>query len=116
LRQILAAIAENNSRAKLAFKVYIHRLRAQIGAMLATLQGADALIFTAGVGENSPEVRAAACEAFKFLGLEIDLEKNQAAPKDQDIATPDSTMRVLVIQTQEDWAIAQECWQQMQNG
>ncbi|MGV0028508.1 acetate kinase [Phormidesmis priestleyi] len=111
LRQILAAISENNAQAKLAFDVYIHRLRAQIGAMAASLKGLDVLVFTAGVGENSPEVRAAACEGFEFLGLRIDPEKNANSPKDQDISMPDSTIRVLVIQTQEDWAIAQECWQ-----
>ncbi len=111
VRQILAAISENNAQAKLAFDVYIHRLRAQIGAMAASLRGLDALVFTAGVGENSPEVRAAACEGFEFLGLKIDPEKNANDPKDQDISTSDSTVRVLVIQTQEDWSIAQECWQ-----
>lgn len=109
LRQVLAALTDN-PQAKLAFEVYIHRLRAQIGSMLAALQGLDALVFTAGVGENSPEVRAAACEAFQFLGLKLDLEKNARVPKDEDISMPDSTVRVLVIQTQEDWVIAQECW------
>lgn len=78
--------------------------------MLASLGGLDALVFTAGVGENSATVRAAACEAFGFLGLKLDLAKNQQSPVDQDIATRDSTVRVLVVHTQEDWAIAQECW------
>jgi acetate kinase len=110
LRKIRDAIAQNHSRAKLAFEIYVHRLRAEIGSMLATLQGVDAIVFTAGVGENSPEVRAAACEAFEFLGLKLDATKNINNPKDQDITTPESTVRVLVIQTQEDWAIAQECW------
>ncbi|XHX77828.1 MAG: acetate/propionate family kinase [Stenomitos frigidus ULC029] len=110
LRQIQAAIAIGNDRAKLAFAMYIHRLRSHIGAMLASLGGLDALVFTAGVGENSAAVRAAACEAFSFLGLKLDLEKNQQSPVDQDIATSDSAVRVLVIHTQEDWAIAQECW------
>ncbi len=110
MRQIRAAIAQNNSRAQLAFDVYIHRLRAQIGAMLPSLNRLDALVFTAGVGENSPEVRAAACEAFEFLGLKLDDSKNTSNPNDQDIAMRESTVRILVIHTQEDWAIAQECW------
>ncbi len=110
MRRIRAAIEQNNPRAKLAFDVYIHRLRAQIGAMLPSLNRLDALVFTAGVGENNPEVRSAACEAFEFLGLKLDDSKNTNHPKDQDIATLDSTIRVLVIHTQEDWAIAQECW------
>jgi acetate kinase len=110
MRQIDQAIAQGNPRAQLAFDLYIHRLRSSIGAMLASLGGVDALIFTAGVGENSAAVRAAACQGFTFLGLNIDAEKNAQSPVDQDIATDDSTVRVLVIHTEEDWAIAQQCW------
>jgi acetate kinase len=110
MRQLGNAIAQGNQRAQLALDIYIHRLRAGIGAMLASLGGLDALIFTAGVGENSPVVRAAACEAFGFMGLKLDGEKNQHSPVDQDIAAVDSAVRVLVIHTQEDWEIARECW------
>ncbi len=78
--------------------------------MLAALGGADAIIFTAGIGENSPEVRAATCGNLSFLGLELDSAKNSAKPADIDIATPDSAVRILVIHAQEDWAIALECW------
>ncbi|MBN3959883.1 acetate kinase [Nostoc sp. NMS8] len=111
MREVREAIAQGNSRAQLAWDIYVHRLRSAIGAMLASLGGLDALVFTAGVGEHSPEIRQAACEAFGFIGLKIDLEKNQQQPVDEDIATPDSAVRVLVIHTQEDWAIAQQCWQ-----
>ncbi|MDX2242020.1 MAG: acetate kinase [Leptolyngbyaceae cyanobacterium bins.302] len=114
LRQILEAIAEGNSRAQLALDLYIHRLRSLIGSMLASLQGVDAIIFTAGIGENSPLIRAAACQAFEFLGLKLDGAKNHDRPVDQDIATLDSTVRVLVIKTQEDWMIAKQCWQLVQ--
>lgn len=110
LRQIMAAIDEGNQRAKLALDIYIHRLRSCIGAMLSSLGGLDALIFTAGVGENSPPIRAAACAAFEFLGVRLDLEKNAARPRDQVISAPDSQVKVLVIHTQEDWAIARDCW------
>ena len=110
MRQIGEAITQGNDRAQLALDIYIHRLRAGIGAMLASLGGLDALIFTAGVGENSAFVRAAACEAFGFLGLKLDGEKNQHSPVDEDIAAVDSAARVLVIHTQEDWEIARECW------
>jgi len=110
MRQIVSAKAEGNSRAQLAFDIYIHSLRSHIGAMLATLGGLDALVFTGGVGENQPLVRAAACEAFDFLGMKIDLEKNAQSPPDREISTLDSTVRVLIIQAQEDWAIATECW------
>jgi acetate kinase len=112
MRQIGEAMTNGSDRAQLAFDIFIHRLRSSIGAMLASLGGLDALIFTAGIGENSAEVRAGACEGFGFLGLQLDLEKNQERlSEDRDIATPDSKVRILAIHTQEDWAIAQECWQ-----
>jgi acetate kinase len=110
LRQIGEAITQGNQRAQLALDIYIHRLRAGIGAMLASLGGLDALIFTAGVGENSAIVRSAACEAFGFMGLKLDGEKNQQVQGDEDIAAVDSAVRVVVIHTQEDWEIARECW------
>jgi acetate kinase len=110
MRQILQAMSEGNPRAKLAFDIYVHRLREAIGAMLATLGGVDALVFTAGVGEHAASVRAAACEPFGFLNLVLDPQKNAQSLADQDIATAASSVRVLVIQTQEDWMIAQECW------
>jgi acetate kinase len=110
MRSILAAIAEGNSRAKLALDIYIHRLRSHIGSMLMSLGGVDALVFTAGVGENSAIVRQLACDSLEFLGLKLDAAKNQNHPVDLDIATTDSKVRVLVIHTQEDWAIAKECW------
>jgi acetate kinase len=108
------AYAQGNSRAQLAWDIYVHRLRSSIGAMLTSLGGLDALVFTAGVGEHSAEIRQAACEAFGFLGLKLDIEKNHQQPVDEDIATTDSAVRVLVIHTQEDWAIAGQCWQLLQ--
>ena len=90
--------------------MFVHRLRRNIGAMLASLGGLDAMVFTAGIGENSPEVRAAASEEFGFLGLKIDATKNAQSHADEDIAAPDSAVRVFIIRAQEDWAIARECW------
>ena len=110
MRQILSAIRRGNKRAQLAFDIYVHRLRAGIGAMVATLGGMDALVFTAGVGENSPEVRSATCSNLEFLGLKLDATTNAQGSSDRDISTVDSRARVLVIRAQEDWAIAAECW------
>jgi len=110
MRQILAAVKDGHERAKLAFDIYIHRLQSAIGAMIAVLGGVDAVIFTAGVGENSPEVRAATCEKFGYVQLKVDPEKNFSVSSDQDIAVSDSSVRVLVIHAQEDWAIARNCW------
>jgi len=114
LRDVIAAKKQGNQRAQLAWDMYVHRLRSGIGAMLASLAGLDVLVFTAGVGEKSAEIRQAACEPWGFLGLKIDVEKNQQQPVDIDIATFDSMVRVLVVETQEDWAIAQQCYKLLQ--
>jgi acetate kinase len=110
LRQIRQAIATGNAHAQLARDIYLHRLKACFGAMLMSLGGVDAVVFTAGIGEHDASIRADACEAMAFLGLKLDLNKNENHPVDQDIATVNSAVRVLVIHTQEDWAIAQDCW------
>jgi acetate kinase len=109
LRAVTEAMA-TNPQAQLAFDLFIHRLRSSIGSLLASLQGVDVLVFTAGIGENSAIVREQACAGFEFLGLHLDRDKNQQRPVDQDIATANSSVRVLVIHTEEDWAIARECW------
>lgn len=111
MRQILSGIEEKDENAILAFDMYIHRLRANIGSMLASLGGLDALVFTAGVGERAAKVREAACREWDFLGLKLDSQKNAASPVNCDIAKTDSDVRILVVKTEEDWAIACECWQ-----
>ena len=110
MRTILAASARGEARAQLAFDVYVHRLCAEIGAMLASLGGLDVLVFTAGVGENSPEVRARVSEAFAFLGLKLDSALNSQSPVDEDIAAADSAVRILAVKTQEEWEIAKESY------
>ena len=111
MREILAATQQGHERAKLAFDIFVHRLQTAIGGMVTVLGGIDALVFTAGVGENSPDVRAAACAPMGFLGLKLDNELNRRPSLDADISTADSGVRVLVIRAEEDWAIAAECWQ-----
>jgi len=113
MREILASMKQDHPRAQLAFDIYVHRLQAGIGAMVAVLGGVDGLIFTAGVGENSVEVREAACKQLGFLGLKLDEAANAQPSPDRDIATPDSAIRVLIIRAQEDWEIAKECWHLM---
>jgi acetate kinase len=110
LRQVTKAIDEGNERAKLALDIFIYRLRYFIGAMLASLGGVDVLTFTGGIGENAPQVRAGACEQFGFLNIKLDTDKNNVSPADQEISTPDSAVRVLIVHTEEDWQIASECW------
>jgi acetate kinase len=111
---------DKSARAKLAFDIFIHRLRREIGSMIAVLAGLDALVFTAGIGENSADVRAAVCQALAFAGVHLDAAKNAQlnahgaasglGPGDSDIATAPSPARVLVIKAQEDWAIARDCF------
>jgi len=110
MRDILAAIKQGNERAKLAFDIFVHRLQLAVGGMAAVLGGLDVLVFTAGVGENSPEVRAAVCSTLEFLGLKLNGKVNQQPSLDCDIAVADSRVRVLVIRAEEDWTIAEECW------
>jgi acetate kinase len=113
MRHILQAREAGDERAELAFSMFIHRLRAAIGAQMATLGGVDALVFTGGIGEHSPLVRQQVCLAFAFLGLALDPEKNASFLLDHDIASADSTVRVVVVHAEEAWAIARECWQVM---
>jgi acetate kinase len=115
MRQIASAMSKGNPRAKLAFDIFMHRLQAGIGAMAAALGGLDGLVFTAGIGENSQEVRQAACANFAFLGLHLDPTKNSSPHPDRDISAPSSSVRVLVVQAQEDWAIARETWKLVQS-
>jgi acetate kinase len=110
MRQILAATKAGNMRARLAFDMFVHRLRSGIGSMIAAIGGMDALVFTGGIGENSAEVRSAVCLNFAFLGLHLDASKNKTARGDSEISSQDSSVRVFVLEAQEDWMIAKECW------
>ena len=109
MREVVDAMHSGNERAKLAFDIFVHRLCACIGATAASLGGLHALVFTAGIGENSVEVRHAACERLAFLGLALDQAKNTSCTPDADIARSDSNIPILVIRAQEDWSIAREC-------
>jgi len=107
LRQILSELPHNPD-ARLAVDVYVHRIVKTIGAMAAVLGGIDALVFTAGVGERSAEIRKRICEKLKYLGLQMDAAANENCQPDADIASPSSTTRVLVIATREDLTIMRE--------
>jgi acetate kinase len=110
MRETLAAMDDGNSRARLAFDVYAHRLCQEVGAMLGVVGGIDALVFTGGVGENCAPLRDIVCRQFGFLGMKLDTEANADSPRDRDIATRDSTVRILLIRAQEEWEIARECY------
>src|SRR5215469_4140466 len=110
LRQLLSELPDNPD-ARLAVDVYVHRIVQTIGAMVATLGGIDALVFTAGVGERAAKIRNYVCERLKHLGLDLDSAANENCRPDADIATAASTARILVIATREDLAIMRETLQ-----
>jgi acetate kinase len=109
MREILRAMETGNDRARLAWDVYAHRLIREAGAMISVLGGADAIVFTGGVGENCPPLRATVCSQLGFMGLKLDAARNAVCTPDQDVAAPDSKVRVLVIRAKEEWEIAREC-------
>jgi len=111
MRDIIEMSIKGDERAKLAFDVYLHRLNALIGSMVASLSGIDLLIFTAGIGENASILREKVCEAFSFLGVKLDPRKNQPSPREDCIlSSSDSKVQVLLIHTQEAFEIARQCW------
>ncbi len=101
-----SAIDTDNSRAKQALDIYIHRLRSCLGSMLMSLGGMDAIVFTSELSENAEIIRELICQSLGFLGLKLDLKQNENDPVDSDIATRCSKVRVLVINVQENPAIA----------
>jgi acetate kinase len=109
-RRLHELIESGDSSAKLAYDVFIHRLRKYIGAYLAILGRTDALTFTAGVGENAAAVRQDALSGLAGLGIEIDEQRNtQSAKGARRISTDDSRVAVLVVPTNEELAIARDC-------
>ena len=108
MRKILVARAAGHEDAKLAFDLYVTRLVEEIAAMTTHLGGIDALVFTAGVGENAPPVRAETCARLGWMGVVISEATNAGAGPDVDVATPDSAVRVLVIRTREELMVARE--------
>ena len=90
----------------LAFSVYAHRIAGSIASMAASLDGLDTIVFTAGVGENVPAVRAEVCNRLAFLGVELDPELNETATPDADVAAASSQVRVVVVRAREELMVA----------
>jgi acetate kinase len=108
MRAVLDRAAGGDPAATLARDVYVHRLRAGIAAMTAALSGADALVFTGGVGEHAPVVRGLACARMEYLGIALNPGQNEAARGDADISAPGAPVRTLVVTAREDITIARE--------
>ena len=111
-RDLLPAVARGDREARTAYDVYCHRLRKYVGAYVAVLGGLDAVVFTAGVGEHTPEVREDTLRGLSVLGIEVDPTKNRAAGNAaRRISTPGSRVEVLVVPTDEELAIARQVHQ-----
>jgi len=109
MRDILKAGERENKDALLAMEIYVYRVKKYIGAYSAAMGGLDALVFTAGVGENSDTIRGIITQDLEFLGINIDPVKNHAAYGiPMDISMPKSKVRTLVIPTDEEYVIATE--------
>jgi acetate kinase len=108
MREVLSRMAKGDPGAHLAFDVFVHRLRAEIGSMAASLNGLDALVFTGGIGQNSPEVRTAAAEGLDFLGIAIDQTANSTIAGDRDISTAEARVRTLIVHAREDIEVARD--------
>lgn len=108
MREIINRVHEGDERAELALDVYIHRLRSMIASMAAAMGGLDVLVFTGGVGENAPSVRAATVAGLHFLGLEIGPTLNASVGIDADISAPTARVPTLVVKAREDIEVARE--------
>ncbi|HHW47366.1 MAG TPA: acetate kinase [Clostridiaceae bacterium] len=107
-RDIHEAADAGNERAQLAIEIFCYRVKKYIAEYSAVTGGLDAVIFTAGIGENNSIVRRKVVEGLEYLGIEIDLEKNETRGKEIDISAPNAKVRTLVIPTNEELAIARE--------
>lgn len=108
MRAVVAAADAGEANGRLALDVYLHRLRAGIAAMTAALGGLDALVFTGGVGENSPVVRARAAAGLEFLGIAVDHARNDTVNGDADVTASGAAVRTLVVAAREDLEIARQ--------
>ncbi len=108
MRDIMKAAEEGNQNAKLAMEMFCYRIKKYIGAYTAIMNGLDVLVFTAGIGENEPEIREMICENMDYLGIKIDSQRNNFKGQEREISTSDSKVKVWVIPTNEELVIARE--------
>ena len=107
-RDVDDAIESGNEQALLAMNVFVHRVKSYIGAYIAIMNGVDAIVFTAGVGENDAKARKAIMSNFDFIGAKLDEEKNNVRGKEAIISTDDSKVKILVVPTNEELMIARD--------
>ena len=115
MRDIEKAISEGNQRAKLALEMYEYRIKKYIGSYAAVLNGFDVLVFTGGVGENQTITRERICNGLSYLGIEIDPEINKIRGEEILLSTPNSSIKVVVIPTDEEYLIASDTMELVSN-
>jgi acetate kinase len=116
LRDIQFQAEKGNDSAQLAIDFLIHETRRWIGSYQLQLNGIDALVFTAGIGENRSEIRAGICAELDQLGIQLDVAKNEAAQGEEaEISSPDSKTKVFVIPTNEELVVAREVKRFLEN-
>ncbi|HGJ66132.1 TPA: acetate kinase [bacterium] len=108
MRDILKSAKDGNKRASTTIDCFVYKIRKYIGAYATSMGGLDAIVFTAGIGENSAKIRAMVCERLEFLGVKIDDKRNDKNERNSIISTDDSTVKVLVISTNEELLIARD--------
>jgi acetate kinase len=111
MREIIAEVKNGDKKATYAFDVFTYRVKKYIGAYAAAMGGIDVLAFTGGIGENSPEVRAASCDGLGFLGIGIDDVRNSSQEKEKSISAEGTRTAVLVVPTNEELVIAMDTMQ-----
>ena len=109
-REILRMAEEGNERCRLIERMFVHQLTKFIGGYVAAMRGADAIVFTGGIGENTSLYREKVCENLEFLGVKIDPEKNKLRGQELDISADGAKVRVLVIPTNEELVIARDTY------
>jgi acetate kinase len=108
MRDIEEGAENGNDRAKLAYDIFIYRVKKYIGSYVAVMNGVDAIVFTAGIGENAIELREKICADLDYLGIKLDAEKNNVRGKATEINADDSKVKIFIIPTNEELVIARD--------
>jgi acetate kinase len=116
MRDISIAIAAGDREAEMAYEMYAYRIKKYIGSYAAVLNGLDAIVFTAGVGENDANIRKCICANLDFLGIKLDEEKNsQQSTGLREINANNARVKILIVPTNEELEIAQQCYELLNN-
>jgi len=116
IRDVQKATGKGNKRARLAIRMFCYRIKKYIGAYAAAMGGVDVLVFTGGIGENNPRIRAEVCGRLKFMGVEIDHVRNRAIGETKVLSSDKSRVKVLAVVTDEEFVIASDTYEIITRG